>query len=180
MTAPASEPTWDGLIHPAFLSMKLNPIGNDLINHRQGHIIREEIGLRLIFSEMICGNDTQIRIELFDFPKHLIRKDGTLEVGSNLVRGIRNVLAENMGIQTTGLFWLDSYREQYLQPSPKDPEGLFSIEGYIEENILDDLLFGSHIDPNDMFGLPWVEFFRPQVRADYMEGYDVFRVLDAA
>jgi hypothetical protein len=126
-----------------FLTLHCRPCGQDFIRHRQGHIIRERISMKIQFGEITDGENidrpmTDMRVEIWDIPPHLIRPDGTLITGSRHLLGLRDLLREHLGEHITeeiGSF----YSDIDFHPMPEKP-GHFLLDTWIYTNIALDVL----------------------------------------
>lgn len=126
-----------------FLSVSCNPCAYDFIAHRQGHIVREKISMRIQFGDVTPGlyqdpPSTDLHIEIWDIPPHLIHPNGTVATSARIVLGLRDLLSEHLGMDITeeiGSF----YSDISFHPAPGKP-GHFALETWINANIAFDVL----------------------------------------
>lgn len=118
---------------PGEITLHLRPIGEGLVGHRQGHRVREQIGLRITLSQdEILPQETFLRAEFFDLPTHLYAKDGTVGFGSRLELSLLDLVAETFDAEiSAGYYPLDHDR---LIPDQEKP-GVMIFEAMLDADI---------------------------------------------
>lgn len=118
---------------PGEVTLHLAPIGDGLVGHRQGHRVRQQIGLRITLSqEAYLPDETFLRAEFFDLPAHLFHKDGTVDFGSRFEMNLKDLVAETFDIEIPGSFYRPSH--DHLVPDPDRP-GVLTFESALDVSI---------------------------------------------
>jgi len=118
---------------PGEITLDLRPIGESLVAHRQGHRVREQIGLRITLSQdEIMPQETFLRAEFRDLPAHLYAKDGTAGLGSRLELGLLDLVAEAFDAEISAGFYPPDHDR--LIPDQAQP-GVMIFEAMLDTDI---------------------------------------------
>lgn len=147
-----------------FMSLTRRVPGQDFAVHRQGHSIREEIGVRLVLREYpACAGETPstcLRIEIFDVPAHLIGRDGQLRFREGgVARATRALLCTALRLNGETPDLHDMWFYGYEGCWEAGENGTWFLEVSLEGDILGHLL--DHAQASlDLINAPDTEFYR--------------------